>query len=43
MGNIPAVKRNFHIVIIAIILISVMPMAIEVLRAQLEKKKAALL
>ena len=42
-GNIPAVKRNFHIVIIAIILISVMPMAIEVLRAQLEKKKAALL
>lgn len=28
-GNIPAVKRNFHVVIVAVILISVMPMFIE--------------
>jgi membrane-associated protein len=33
-GQIPTVKRNFHIVIVAIIVISVMPMVIEFLRAR---------
>jgi membrane-associated protein len=33
-GQIPAVKRNFHIVIVAIIVISVLPMAFEYLRAR---------
>jgi membrane-associated protein len=29
LGNMPAVKTNFHIVIVAIVIISVLPMAIE--------------
>ena len=33
-GNIPAVKKNFEIVIIAIILVSVMPMVVHWLRAR---------
>ncbi len=33
-GQLPAVKRNFHIVILAIIVISVMPMLIEFVRAR---------
>ena len=33
-GQIPTVKRNFHIVILAIIVISVMPMVIEFVRAR---------
>jgi membrane-associated protein len=33
-GQIPTVKRNFHIVIVAIILISIMPMAVEFVRAR---------
>jgi membrane-associated protein len=33
-GQLPAVKRNFHIVIVAIIVISVMPMVFEYLRAR---------
>jgi membrane-associated protein len=33
-GNVPVVKRNFHFVIVAIIVISVMPAAIEYLRAR---------
>jgi membrane-associated protein len=33
-GQIPTVKRNFHIVIVAIIVISVMPMVFEYLRAR---------
>jgi membrane-associated protein len=33
-GQIPAVKRNFHIVIVAIVVISVMPMVFEYLRAR---------
>ncbi len=33
-GQIPTVKRNFHIVIVAIIVISVMPIAFEWLRAR---------
>jgi membrane-associated protein len=33
-GQIPTVKRNFHVVIVAIIVISVMPMVLEWLRAR---------
>jgi membrane-associated protein len=33
-GNLPTVKRNFHFVILAIIVISVAPMVIEYLRAR---------
>ena len=33
-GNMPAVKKNFSLVIIAIVLISVMPMVVEYLRAR---------
>jgi membrane-associated protein len=33
-GQIPAIKRNFHIVILAIIVISVMPMVFEFVRAR---------
>jgi membrane-associated protein len=33
-GQLPAVKRNFHVVIVAIIVISVMPMVVEYLRAR---------
>jgi membrane-associated protein len=38
-GALPFVKKNFEIVIGAIILISVMPMVIEYLRARREKKQ----
>lgn len=38
-GNIPAVKRNFHIVIVAIVVVSILPMAIEFLRHRGAKKK----
>jgi membrane-associated protein len=33
-GNIPAIKRNFHYVIVAIVIISVIPAVIEYLRAR---------
>jgi membrane-associated protein len=33
-GQLPTVKRNFHIVILAIIVISLMPMVVEYLRAR---------
>jgi membrane-associated protein len=33
-GNVPAIKTNFHLVILAILVISVMPMAIEFLLAR---------
>jgi membrane-associated protein len=33
-GQIPTVKRNFHVVIVAIIVISVVPIAVEWLRAR---------
>jgi membrane-associated protein len=33
-GNVPMVKRNFHIVIVAIIVISVIPPVVEFLRAR---------
>lgn len=37
-GNIPAVKRNFTLVILGIILVSVMPAVIEFLRAKYGKR-----
>ncbi|MBV9773668.1 MAG: DedA family protein [Gemmatimonadetes bacterium] len=40
-GNIPAVKENFGIVIIAIILISVVPAVIEVVKGRREASRAA--
>ena len=40
-GNIPVVKRNFTLVIMAIIVISVMPAVIEVVRQRLRAKEAA--
>jgi membrane-associated protein len=39
-GNIPMVKRNFTLVILAIIIISVMPGVIEYLRHRAQRKKA---
>ena len=39
-GQLPAVKRNFHVVIVAIIVISVMPMVFEWVRARRERAVA---
>ena len=39
-GNMPIVKRNFHIVIFAIIFVSLLPTVIEVLRARASKGNA---
>ncbi|MBI5764558.1 MAG: DedA family protein [Planctomycetes bacterium] len=38
-GNLPFVKKNFELVILAIIFISVLPMAIEFYRARAAKKR----
>ncbi len=40
-GNIPAVKKNFHIVIVAIVVISFAPVAIEFIKARRENPKTA--
>jgi len=40
-GQIPTVKRNFHVVIVAIIVISVLPMVFEFLRARRAGSAAA--
>lgn len=40
-GNLPAVKRHFSLVIIAIIIISVMPIVIELIRHRREVAKTA--
>jgi membrane-associated protein len=40
-GNLPFVKENFSVVVIAIILISVLPMIIEFLRGRLRASKQA--
>jgi membrane-associated protein len=40
-GNIPFVRKNFELVIVAIILISVLPMVYEWLKARREKKAEA--
>jgi membrane-associated protein len=39
-GNIPAVKENFEFVILAIILVSVLPMVVEYLRSRSHKRRA---
>ncbi len=39
-GNLPAVKRNFHYVILAIIVLSIVPAVWEFLRARAESKAA---
>lgn len=41
LGNIPAVKRNFHIIVVAIIIISVMPAVFEFLKARRQASKLA--
>lgn len=38
-GNIPFVQRNFELVIVAIVLVSVVPMAIEYIRSKTRKEK----
>lgn len=38
-GNIPFVKRHFELVVVAIILVSVTPMAVEVLNSRLKNRK----
>jgi len=39
-GNIPFVQKNFELVIIAIIVISVIPAVVEVLKARKDLKKS---
>jgi membrane-associated protein len=39
-GNVPIVKRNFHVVIVAIIVISVLPPILELVRARREAAAA---
>ncbi len=39
-GNIPFIRDHFSVVILAIVLISVVPMAIEAIKAQRESKQA---
>jgi membrane-associated protein len=41
-GNIPAVKRNFQLVVLAIIVVSIMPIVIEWWKARAEKRREAL-
>jgi membrane-associated protein len=40
-GGFPIVKENFELVVFAIIGISILPMAIEIIRAKLKNKKAS--
>lgn len=40
-GNLPVVKKNFGLVIIGIIILSVVPIAIEALKAFLDKRKVS--
>lgn len=39
-GNIPVVKENFEVVVIAIVAISVLPMIYEVAKERMSKNKA---
>ena len=39
LGNMPTIKTNFHLIIIAIVIISVMPMAIEFVLARRRAEK----
>jgi len=41
LGNIPVVKENFSLVIYGIIIVSVLPIVIEVVKAWLAKRRAA--
>ncbi len=40
LGNIPAVQRNFHIIIVAIVIISIMPGVVEWLRIKQRARKS---
>ncbi|MGZ3712843.1 MAG: DedA family protein [Bdellovibrionota bacterium] len=40
-GNLPAVKRNFHVVVVAIIFISMIPVLLEMWKARKEKRLPA--
>jgi membrane-associated protein len=40
-GNLPVVKRNFHYVILAIVVISVVPVVVEALRARRDARREA--
>jgi membrane-associated protein len=40
-GNLPFVKKNFSLVILAIIIISILPAVVEYLRHRAEAKAAA--
>jgi membrane-associated protein len=40
-GNLPGIKRNFHYVIVAIIVISLIPIAVEMVRGWLEARRSA--
>ena len=39
-GNIPYVQKNFSLVILAIVVLSLIPFAVEILRGWLERSKA---
>jgi membrane-associated protein len=39
-GNIPAVKKQFHLVVIAIVIVSLIPAVLEALRARSSASKA---
>lgn len=39
-GNIPVVKKNFELVVLGIIFISILPMVIEIARAKMRKRPA---
>jgi membrane-associated protein len=41
-GNIPVVKRNFTLVVLAIIFLSILPALIEAVRARRERKPAVI-
>jgi membrane-associated protein len=40
-GNLPFVKKNFSLVIVAIVLVSVMPAVVEYVRHRREARRAA--
>lgn len=40
LGNLPSVKKNFHIIIVAIVVISVMPAVIEFIKARRAEETA---
>ena len=39
-GNIPAVKKNFELVVVAIVLLSIVPMILEVIKERKAHKQA---